>query len=132
MMIRFDKATLVSLFILSTLFLLTNVAAVCAEPATPPEVPVKGMVTMVDLGAHSCIPCKMMVPIMENVDKKYKGKAAVIYIDVWKDQAPAKRFGVRAVPTQIFFDREGREFFRHEGFMSEPEIDKVFNEMGVS
>ena len=131
-MIRFDKATLVSLFILSTLFLLTNVAAVCAEPATPPEVPVKGMVTMVDLGAHSCIPCKMMVPIMENVDKKYKGKAAVIYIDVWKDQAPAKRFGVRAVPTQIFFDREGREFFRHEGFMSEPEIDKVFNEMGVS
>ena len=97
----------------------------------PGDIPVKGMVTMVDLGADSCAPCKMMAPILKRVEKKYEGKAAVIFIDVWKDQAPAKRFGIRAIPTQIFFDQEGREVFRHEGFMSEADIDRVFARMGV-
>jgi thioredoxin 1 len=96
------------------------------------NVPVKGMATMVDLGANECIPCKMMVPVMEKVEKKYKGKAAIIFIDVWKNKEPAKRFGIRAIPTQIFFDKEGKEVYRHEGFMGEADIDRVFNEMGVS
>jgi thioredoxin 1 len=96
------------------------------------EIPVKGMPTMLDLGANECIPCKMMVPIMENVEKKYKGKAAIIFIDVRKNKAPAKRFGIRAIPTQIFFDIEGKEIYRHEGFMSEAEIDRIFKKMGVS
>jgi thioredoxin 1 len=96
------------------------------------SVPIEGMVTMIDLGANECVPCKMMAPIMEKVEKKYKGKAAVIFIDVWKDKAPAVRFGIRAIPTQIFFDKEGKEFYRHEGFMSEAQIDRVFDRMGVT
>ena len=96
------------------------------------EIPVKGMPTMVDLGANECIPCKMMVPVMESVEKKYKGKAAIIFIDVWKDKAPAKRFGIRTIPTQIFFDKQGKEIYRHEGFMGEAEIDRIFKKMGVS
>jgi len=96
------------------------------------EIPVKGMVTMVDLGANECIPCKMMVPVMEKVKKKYQRKAAIVFIDVWKNKEPAKRFAIRAIPTQIFFDKEGKEVFRHEGFMGEAEIDRVFKKMGVS
>ena len=95
-------------------------------------IPVKGMVTMVDLGSDTCIPCKLMAPIMEKVEKKYRGKAAVILIDVRKNQEPIKRFGIRAIPTQIFFDKQGKEVYRHEGFMSEAEIDQVFQNMGVS
>ena len=95
------------------------------------EIPVKGMPTMVDLGANECIPCKMMVPVMEKVEKKYKGKAAIIFIDVWKNKEPAKRFGIRAIPTQIFFDKSGSEIYRHEGFMSEEAIDRVLQKMGV-
>jgi len=53
------------------------------------SVPVKGMVTMIDLGAHSCIPCKMMAPIMEKMDKLYEGKAAIVFIDVWKSREQA-------------------------------------------
>jgi thioredoxin 1 len=95
-------------------------------------IPVKDMVTMVDLGSDTCIPCKLMAPIMEKVEKKYRGKAAVILIDVRKNQEPAKRFGIRAIPTQIFFDKQGKEVYRHAGFMSEAEIDQVFQNMGVS
>src|SRR5512137_1924583 len=94
------KATLIFLLLVSTAFLLTNVVIVYAEPGTPPEVPVKDMVTMVDLGAKSCIPCKMMAPIMEKLDKDYKGRAAILFLDVWKDPEQAKRFGIRVIPTQ--------------------------------
>lgn len=99
--------------------------------ASVPEVPVKGMVTLVDLGAKKCIPCKMMAPILEKLEKLYAGKAAVIFFDVWEDPAPAKRFGIRSIPTQIFFDKKGKEIYRHEGFLSEEAIVRRLKEMGV-
>lgn len=95
-------------------------------------IPVKGMVTMLDLGANLCIPCKMMAPIMERVEKNYKGKAAIIFVDVWKNQEPAKRFGIRAIPTQIFFDKQGKEVYRHAGFMSEEAIVAQLKKMGIN
>ena len=93
------------------------------------EVPVKGMVTMLDLGADSCIPCKMMAPILAKMEKKYDGKAAIIFIDVWKHREQAKRFGIRAIPTQIFFNKEGKEIYRHVGFMGESAIVKQLKKM---
>ncbi|MCX5822120.1 MAG: thioredoxin domain-containing protein [Deltaproteobacteria bacterium] len=114
---------------LSVLLLFTRPAALFA--VAPPEVPVKGMVTMVDLGAGACIPCKLMAPILEKLEKQYAGRAAVVFLDVWKDQAPARRFGIRTIPTQIFFDKDGKEVYRHEGFLSEEEIVRRFNDMGV-
>ena len=99
---------------------------------TPGVVPVKGMVTMVDLGADSCIPCKMMAPILTKLEKAYRGKAAIVFIDVRKDKEPAKRFGIRAIPTQIFFDKSGKEVYRHTGFMGEVDIVSQLKEMGVS
>jgi thioredoxin 1 len=95
------------------------------------EVPVKGLVTLVDLGAHTCIPCKMMAPILSKLEKDYEGKAAVIFIDVWKDKSQADRFGIQAIPTQIFFDKTGKEVFRHLGFLSEKEIVNQFKKMGI-
>ena len=80
-------------------------------------VPAFGTVTLVDLGAHSCIPCKMMAPILEELEKEYKGRAAVVFIDVWQNPEEAKRFKVSIIPTQIFFDRSGREITRHVGFL---------------
>ena len=95
------------------------------------EVPVKGMVTMVDLGAKKCIPCKMMAPILEKVKKEYEGKAAIIFIDVWKHRGEAKKFRIQAIPTQIFYDREGNEVYRHVGFMDEAAIVAQLRKMGV-
>ncbi len=95
------------------------------------DVPVKGMVTMVDLGADACIPCKMMAPIITKLEKTYRGKAAIVFIDVWKNKDQAKRFGIRAIPTQIFFDGKGKEIYRHTGFMSEADIVSQLKGMGI-
>lgn len=92
------------------------------------HLPVKGTVTMIDLGAKKCIPCKMMAPIME---KMYKGKAVIAFIDVWEHREPVNRFGIRAIPTQIFFDKNGKEVYRHEGFLAEKNIVAILEKMGV-
>jgi len=99
--------------------------------AVPKEVPMPGMVTMLDLGATECIPCKLMLPILQKMEKKYEGKAAVIFIDVWKFRPAAAKFKIRMIPTQIFFNREGQEVFRHEGFLNEAAIVEQFKKLGV-
>ena len=118
---------IVGIFGLSALLIFTQPAALFAAT----DVPVKGVVTVVDLGAKKCIPCKMMAPILEKLEKAYAGKAAVIFLDVWEDPAPAKHFGIRTIPTQIFFDKKGREIYRHEGFLGELEIIRRLKDMGV-
>ncbi len=96
------------------------------------KVPVKGMVTMIDLGAKECLPCKMMAPILQKMEKDYKGKASVIFIDVWENRDQAGRFGISAIPTQIFFNKDGKEVFRHVGFMGEEAIIEQLKKMGVT
>ena len=90
-------------FILSGLLLISSVAPYeCADDSTSEsllKLPVPGMVTMIDLGAKKCISCKMMAPIMEKMEKKYEGKAAIVFIDVWEHREQSKRFGIRANST---------------------------------
>jgi thioredoxin 1 len=121
---------LVGFFCLSFLLVFARSAALFAA-APPSEVPVKGMVTMVDLGAKKCIPCKMMAPILAKLEKEYASRAAIVFLDVWEDPKPAHRFGIQGIPTQIFFDREGREVYRHAGFLGEEEIVRRLKDMGV-
>lgn len=90
-----------------------------------------GKVTMIDLGANECIPCKMMAPIIEELKKEYAGRADIIFIDVWKEPAQGKKYGIRAIPTQIFFDAEGREVHRNTGFMDKKRIVEVLTRLGV-
>ena len=103
------------------------------ESSGVPEVPVKGKVTMVDIGAKECIPCKMMAPIMEELEKEYHetGKAGIVFIDVWKHKDQGRKFGIRSIPTQIFYDKEGKEVYRHEGFLEKKEIVSRLEKLGV-
>ena len=96
------------------------------------EIPVKGSVTLVELGSNACIPCKMMAPILEKLGKSYKGKAEIVTVDVYKEKEQVKRFGIRAIPTLIFFDAGGKEVHRHVGFMAEQAIVEQLKKMGVN
>ncbi len=100
--------------------------------AASQPVPVKDMVTMVDLGATSCIPCKMMAPIIEELAAEYRGKAAILFVDVWQNPDEAKKFKVSMIPTQIFFDRVGNEIYRHSGFLDKNTIMAQLAQMGVA
>jgi len=113
------------------LVVIAGAVAFAQTAPRPPEFPAKGMVTLVDLGATECIPCKMMAPILRDLAREYEGKAAVIFIDVWKNPAPARQTGIRVIPTQIFYDKQGKEVGRHEGFLDKKSIVAAFEKLGV-
>ncbi|HDP33737.1 MAG TPA: thioredoxin, partial [Candidatus Hydrogenedentes bacterium] len=85
-----------------------------------------------DLGADKCIPCKKMAPILDALKEEFKGQFDVEFIDVWKNPESSKKYGVRLIPTQIFFDADGTELFRHEGFYSREDILGKWEELGIA
>lgn len=97
-----------------------------AEESVPSNLPV-----LLELGSPKCSPCRRMTPILNELRAEYPGKFQIKYIDVWQDRATGTKYGVRAIPTQIFFDRKGREVFRHVGFYSKREILATWNKLGV-
>lgn len=86
---------------------------------------------LVDLGADKCIPCKMMTPVLTQLSKEYAGQLEVVFIDVWKNRDEGSRYGIRVIPTQVFFDAKGEELFRHEGFFPKKDILAKWKELGV-
>jgi thioredoxin 1 len=92
------------------------------KPAKPPK--------LVDLGANKCIPCKMMAPILDQLEKDFKGKMEVVVIDVWQNADEGRKYKIRVIPTQIFYSPDGKELFRHEGFYSREDILAKWKELG--
>lgn len=90
-------------------------------------------VTFIELGSVRCIPCQKMQPVMKSVEEKYAGQVKVVFHDVWTpDGKPyAQKFKIDAIPTQVFLDENGKEFFRHTGFFPEEELVKVLKQKGV-
>jgi len=122
--------------LLTILLLLLSVATAQAElpsatDAAATQALASGKPSVIDLGARTCIPCKKMAPILEELAGTYHGKANVLFIDVREDQAAAKRFAIQMIPTQIFFDAKGQEVSRHIGFMDKPDLIKGLTAAGL-
>ena len=90
-----------------------------------------GKPTMVDMGADGCRPCDMMTPILEELKKDYAGRTNVLFVHVRKEQILAARYGVQSIPVQVFFDKDGKEVFRHVGFFPKDQITAKLADMGV-
>lgn len=85
---------------------------------------------LVDVGSTTCIPCKMMAPILDELKAGYKGRLDVSFVDVAKDRSAWEPFGISTIPTQIFFDAGGKELYRHEGFIPKQDILAKWKELG--
>ncbi len=103
--------------------------AVSAEPSPPQAT---ALPKLVCLGAGKCIPCKQMEPVREALRTEYEGQLLVEYYDVWQNQEMGRQYGVRVIPTTIFFSADGRELYREEGFMSKDQILNKWKEFGVT
>lgn len=73
----------------------------------------------------------MMQPILNKLRKKFPDRLNVVFAHVRDDPIMGARFGIRSIPVQVFFDKNGREVFRHTGFYAEPEVLKQVAKMGV-
>lgn len=93
----------------------------------------KSKVTFIELGSVNCIPCKKMQPVLKAIETRYGSQVKVIFYDVWKEDQKqySEKYGIKLIPTQVFLDAEGKEFFRHEGFYPEKEIVKLLQSRGI-
>lgn len=87
---------------------------------------------LLDLGAGKCIPCRMMKPILETLTNEYAGRMRITFIDVWENPDAGEKYGIRIIPTQIFYDAQGKELFRHQGFYSKEDILSKWKELGIT
>jgi thioredoxin 1 len=101
-------------------------------PGEPEGPVVAGVPRLVDLGSTTCIPCKMMAPILDDLKRDYAGRLQVQFIDVNANRGAAEKYGIRVIPTQVFIDASGQERARHEGFMSREDILAQWAALGVS
>jgi thioredoxin 1 len=110
-----------------------NADSAGSKPASAPgpaPTTASGLPRLVDLGADSCIPCKMMAPILDDLKKEYSGKMEVVFIDVWKKREEAGRYGIQLIPTQIFYGADGKELHRHQGFIGKDDILATWKRLG--
>jgi thioredoxin 1 len=106
-----------------------------SEPATKAaskeeSTPASATPLLVDVGADKCVPCVMMAPILDELKKDYSQSVQIKFVDVWKNPGAEKPYKIRVIPTQIFYDPSGKEFFRHEGFYSKADILGKFRDFG--
>ncbi len=113
-----------------------------------------GLPILIDFGADSCLPCKEMAPVLKKLNQELRGKAIILFVDVWKNQSLADGYPISVIPTQVFFDPAGNPYTpqganagqfimytlkdskkhvltTHEGGMTEKMILDVLVEMGM-
>ncbi|MFA6400359.1 MAG: thioredoxin family protein [Salinivirgaceae bacterium] len=85
-------------------------------------------ITFLEFGATGCSTCRQMETVMEEVKKQYPEVVKVVFLNILKpeNQAMMKYFGVAAIPTQILLTKEGKEIFRHSGYIP---IDQLLTEI---
>ncbi len=91
-----------------------------------------GKPLLVDFGANSCMPCRQLRPILKEIEKEYTGKASILVIDVYKYQDLAREHRVQLIPTLIFFDKGGKEIYRHVGAWDKDSIVGKLKEAGAA
>ena len=120
-------------------FILLMLVFLCskkAESHQPEQRHIKNIapkVTFIELGSVNCIPCKQMQPVMKAIEEKYLEQVNVVFYDVWTEAGRpyAQQYKIRVIPTHVFLDENGKEFFRHEGFFPQVGIEKLLKEKGI-
>jgi len=128
------KTLLLAILLSLSSVALSNLSAAelpSANAATVKTALASGRPSVVDFGARSCIPCRKMAPILEELSRELNGKANVLFNDVWKDNNLSGSYRVKMIPTQVFFNAEGKEVKRHIGYLDKAGILKGLKDAGM-
>ncbi len=85
----------------------------------------KGKPFFLEVGAESCHSCVVMGKMLYKIVKKHP-EYNIHFINVQKERNAAYELKVRMIPTQIIFDKNGKEVYRHIGVLSSDELNKLF------
>jgi thioredoxin 1 len=125
------KSRLLSLFLFMIVLALAGLCSASVLSDTLSNARKQGKIVMLEIGSTGCIPCEEMEPVLEKLRKNYTGKLEVLVVDVRWDRETPRLLGVRTIPTQIFIDKNGKEFHRHMGFYSYENIAALLKKNGL-
>ena len=137
----YGRAGRIMMMAVATVALLTVLGCERASVEEPPsadtsaasgDATVAGLPVLLDLGSDSCVACKTMEPILDEMRETFEGQLHVRFLDARKDRSVASEYGVKVIPTQIFFDEDGGELFRHQGFYGREDILAKWAELGYT
>jgi len=113
-----------------TIFLSVSQISFAQESKTSHK---KVKVTFMELGSVRCIPCRKMEAVMKSVKEKFGSQIKVEFHDVWTPEGKpyAQKYHINLIPTQIFFDENGKEYYRHEGYFPEDQLIEILKKKGV-
>lgn len=106
-------------------------------PAGPPVGAVSdpiagnGQPTLVEFGMDTCASCKSMHNVLDDLRTGHAGRLRVIAINVMQQPELTAQWRVMAIPTQVLLDGEGREVYRHMGFLSAQAIEERLSAHGT-
>jgi len=117
--------------ILSMVIMLSALQVSCAQEHQSNQK--KPKVTFVELGSVRCIPCRKMEAVLEKVRKEYPKDVKVIFYDVWTQEGRpyAEKYHIQIIPTQVFLDANGKEYYRHVGYFKYEEVLKILKQKHV-
>jgi thiol-disulfide isomerase/thioredoxin len=90
-----------------------------------------GKPALVDFGAGGCSACDLMTPIREEIRADYGTQCDVLFVSVSEEPVLSARYGITSIPVQILFDKDGKEFFRHTGFIPKEQLVAKLSELGL-
>jgi len=90
-----------------------------------------GKPTLAEFGASTCIPCKQMKPILEQLAIEYEEKLNVAIVEVYEQMELTRSYKIMTIPTQVVFDSSGKEITRHIGLWPKEQIIAQLKKIGV-
>jgi thioredoxin 1 len=82
---------------------------------------------LVDFSAAWCGPCKMMIPILDQLKKNVGNDATIIKVDVDKNPSAANTYNVRGVPTLMIF-KKGKVLWRQSGVVPADHLKQMIEQ----
>jgi len=86
----------------------------------------KGKATFLEVGSEYCHSCQTMGKMLYKVTQKYP-KYNIHFINVQEERDAAKALKIMMIPTQIIYDKKGKEVYRHIGVLSGDDLTKLFH-----
>jgi thioredoxin 1 len=122
--------TIVSLAVIC-LFLIAGCSDPTASTTTIDEPLATGQPVLAEFGRGTCIPCKEMKPILEELSQEYDGRLKVLILSIDDYRDLTNQYRITAIPTQVILDSAGKEVFRHIGFWAKNEVVAQLDILGI-
>ncbi|MMZ65711.1 Thioredoxin [compost metagenome] len=87
----------------------------------------KGKPFFLEVGSDSCYSCQEMGKMLYKVKQKHPAYN-IHFINVKKEREAARTLEVRMIPTQIIYDKSGKEVYRHIGVLSQDELNNLLKQ----